>query len=180
MLQCWRALPTAVAAAKVMALFTMEFCAYIILPRPIEIRALLGAVRTEFCGKQRHEIGPRSRSPDSLYGLDSLRILYLLILLAQWIREIQDGAKPQTNITHWRNHCRIHQIHMNNLKWLSRTVFHYKNQNLADGFCHGHGSAVVWYSTVHGYDPKKFVLFSHCAISHDHDPRSGMKQTHPT
>ena len=41
-----------------MALFTMEFCAYI-LPTPIEIRALLGAVSAEFCGKQRHEIGPR-------------------------------------------------------------------------------------------------------------------------
>ena len=42
-----------------MALFTMEFCAYI-LPRPIEIRALRGSVSTEFCGKQRHEIGPSS------------------------------------------------------------------------------------------------------------------------
>ena len=40
-----------------MALSTMEFCAYI-LPRPIQIRALLGAVSAELCAKQRHEIGP--------------------------------------------------------------------------------------------------------------------------
>ena len=42
----------------IIIIITMEFCAYI-LPRPIEIRALLGAVSTEFCGKQRHEIGLR-------------------------------------------------------------------------------------------------------------------------
>ena len=48
-----------------MALFsTMEFCAYI-LPRPIEIRALLGAVSTEFCANQRHEIGPSSSTNQS-------------------------------------------------------------------------------------------------------------------
>ena len=50
-----------------MALFTMEFCAYI-LPRPIEIRALLGAVSTEFCAKQCHEIGPRSVAAQKTCG----------------------------------------------------------------------------------------------------------------
>ena len=45
------------ARPNFMALFTMEFCAYI-LPRPIEIRTLLGAASTELCAKQRHEIGP--------------------------------------------------------------------------------------------------------------------------
>ena len=48
--------PPSLPGPNFMALFTMEFCAYI-LPRPIEIRVLLGAVSTEFCGKQRHEIG---------------------------------------------------------------------------------------------------------------------------
>ena len=41
-----------------MALFTMEFCAYI-LPRPIEIRALLGAVSTDnFVLSSAMKLGP--------------------------------------------------------------------------------------------------------------------------
>ena len=46
-----------------MALFTMEFCTYI-LPRPIEIRALLGAVSTEFCGSSAMKLGPDKMNLD--------------------------------------------------------------------------------------------------------------------
>ena len=60
---------------------------------------------------------------------------------------------------------------------ISEAVCQNKNLNLADGFCHGHSSAVVWYTVVynrhylaaelrHGFNPKKFpFVFALCNIT---------------
>ena len=56
-----------------------------------------------------------SQSPDSPYGSYSLLIwiLYLLILLALWIREIQDGGNENNKM---KTNYRIPKINMKNLK----------------------------------------------------------------
>ena len=72
-----------------------------------------------------------SRSPDSPYGLDSLliRILYLLILFARWISEIAGSwsalsGETNTPIMFWFTIARLlHLLHTLPVQWM---IYHKK------------------------------------------------------
>ena len=91
-----------------------------------------------------------SRSPDSPYGLDSLliRILYLLILLALWIpHEIQDDANENNKTKIITEFIKIIMNNLQNFEtiylkatinyhcyqMISKTFCQNKNRNLVDG-----------------------------------------------
>ena len=78
-----------------------------------------------------------SRSPDSPYGLDSLliRILYLLILLTLCIREIQDGGNENNKTKIITEFSKSSWIIFTNILIIAKINYHC-NQMISKTVCH--------------------------------------------